>query len=300
MIAFRLQCILAVLVIALLGQYFAAHPLAGALGVLGTFLALHTLVVAVTFAISRRHAFGAPPELIPGLAGAMLVFLREWCAQFALFVLIQPFPRAWLGEDAPQRSAGDAIPVLLVHGYLCNRGAWWWIRRKLAARGFPVATIDLEPPGGGIEGFSDQLHARIEGLCASTGAAQVALVCHSMGGLVARAYLRKHGSARVARLVTLCSPHHGTWLAYYGTGRNAREMEPGGPWIRAIGAVAVSVPTMSIWTPTDNFIAPQDSSRLAGAREKVIPASSHLAMLFSPLACEALAAELAHEGDHHR
>jgi triacylglycerol lipase len=300
MIALRLQCILGAVAIAILAQYLAPRPIAGALGVIALFLALHMLATIVTFAISRRHAFKAPAEFQPGFAGTILIVLREWCAQIALFVFIQPVERAWLGDDRPQGSAPGTTPVLLVHGYMCNRGIWWWISRKLAARGFPVATVNLEPPRGDIEDFADQLHRRIESLCASTGAAKVALVSHSMGGLVARAYLRKHGTARVARLVTLAAPHRGTWLAYYGIGRNAREMEPDSEWIRAIAQADPGVPALSIWTPTDNFIAPQDSSRLAGAREKIVPASSHLAMLFSPQVCECLAAELAHEDDRQR
>lgn len=39
--------------------------------------------------------------------------------------------------------------------------------------------------------------------------AQVDIVAHSMGGLVARAYLQKHGSDRVERLVTFGTPHKG-------------------------------------------------------------------------------------------
>jgi len=37
----------------------------------------------------------------------------------------------------------------------------------------------------------------------------VDLLCHSHGGLVARAYLTKYGNSRVARCITLGTPHHG-------------------------------------------------------------------------------------------
>lgn len=38
---------------------------------------------------------------------------------------------------------------------------------------------------------------------------KVDLLCHSHGGLVARAYLTKYGTGRVARCITLGTPHHG-------------------------------------------------------------------------------------------
>lgn len=299
MIAFWLRCTLIALAVALLAQYRASNPVAAALCVVGVFLVLHTGVVAASFAISRRHAFKTAPAQSRNLPVAVLVFLREWLAHLALFVVIQPFERAWMGDDASGRGA-PGVPVLLIHGYMCNRGAWWWIRRKLAARRFVVATINLEPPHGGIDRFGDQLHARIEALCADTGAAEVALVGHSMGGLAARAYLRGHGAARVARLVTLASPHHGTWLARFGLGQDAREMEPDSAWIRSLELADPGVPMLSVWSPADNFVAPQDSSRLAGAREKVVPALGHLAMLFSPRVLQILLDELAHRDDRHR
>ncbi|HEY5580979.1 MAG TPA: hypothetical protein VIK56_07435 [Rhodoferax sp.] len=39
-------------------------------------------------------------------------------------------------------------------------------------------------------------------LCRQTGAAKVALIGHSMSGVVIRAWMRAYGSARVARVIT--------------------------------------------------------------------------------------------------
>jgi triacylglycerol lipase len=300
MIAFWLRCMLGALLLALLAQYGAANPALAALNVLAAFLALHSGIVVASFATSRYHAFEAPPELAPRFPAAIPVFLHEWLAYLALFVLIQPFERLWMGNDALAPSAPGRAPALLVHGYMCNRGAWWWLRGRLRAAGFIVATVNLEPPLGGIDAFADQLHSRIEALCAGTGAGQVVLVGHSMGGLAARAYLYRHGPTRVAKLVTLGSPHHGTRLARFGPGRNAREMQPGSAWLRALEAPAPPVPALSIWSAADNFISPQDSSRLAGARERMVPALGHLAMLFSPVILAMLIDELAQPNGPHR
>jgi triacylglycerol lipase len=294
MIAFLLRVTLIILAVVLLAQYYATNPAVAALSVVSVFVALHTGCVVASFVISRRHAFKAPSELTPSWSAAAFTVVREWLAYLALFVVIQPFERACMTDDAREPCRPGGIPVLLIHGYLCNRGIWWWIRRKLTATGFVVATINLEPPTGSIEKFADQLHARIEAFCADAGASQVALVSHSMGGLVARAYLRKHGPLRVAKLVTLACPHHGTWLAFYGVGANAREMEPDSAWIRSLNLTDPGVPMLSIWSPYDNVVAPQDSSRLPGVRDQAVPALGHLAELFSPLVFDILARELAH------
>jgi triacylglycerol lipase len=262
-----------------------ASPMLAGAAAFFLFVAVHSGAVILSFAVSRRHACKGAPRL------TLRTALREWLAYLALFVLIQPFERWWMGEDSVGRNASGRVPVLLIHGYLCNRGTWWWLRRRLRTAGFAVATVDLEPPFASIESLADRLHTRIEALRAEAGADRIVLVGHSMGGLAARAYLRAHGASRVAKLVTLASPHHGTWIARYGPGKNAREMEPDSAWLGALPAV--DVPAVSLWSPADNFVAPQDSGRLAGARETILPALTHLAMLFSPLVLDTLTRELA-------
>ena len=71
--------------------------------------------------------------------------------------------------------------------------------RHLVARDIgPVYTLSYGPPLASIELFVDQVAAKIDAILAATGARRVAIVGHSMGGLVARAYLRRYGGAKVA------------------------------------------------------------------------------------------------------
>ncbi len=242
-----------------------------------------TLIVAVSYGFALIYAYSPPRALqVTGwriLKAAML----EWLATFALFVIIQPFARWWMGSQAVVGQQAIQPPLLLIHGYFCNRGAWWWLRRSLRAQGRSIATIDLEPPLADIDKLAEKLDARIRALVAETGTQSFVLVGHSMGGLTARTYLRRHGSAHVAKLITLGTPHHGTELARIGLGRNAREMEPGSAWIREHAVAGpLPVPTLSVWSARDNYVMPQDSSRLGGAREIILPTLGHLSMLFSP------------------
>lgn len=249
---------------------------------------------ALICVLSRVFASPAPPGLKTGAWGGMLTFAEETRAFFLLSRVYMPFEAFWLGPDAP--AAGDGRPrVLLVHGYLCNRGFWIWLAPRLARAGWRVATITLEPPFADIERFADALHERIERLTAESGGQPVLLVGHSMGGLVSRAYLRRYGAERVSRLITLGSPHSGTRLASFGLGRNARQMEVGNAWLAELNAAPLPVPATAVWSAHDTIVAPQDSARLPGAREIAVGGIGHLAMAFSPVVLAILLDELARE-----
>ena len=209
-----------------------------------------------------------------------------------LFDLIQPFENSWMRQDRLNVRRQGEIPVLLVHGYLCNRGSWWRLRRKLRKAGLVVATVNLEPPFADIDALGLILHPRIEEICTKTGAEKLALVGHSMGGLVCRAYLRRFGTGRVERLITLATPHQGTRTAWFGIGRDAREMQPGSAWLRQLAASAPVLPTLATWSTHDSLVVPQDSARLPGCHEFALPALGHVMMLFSPEVGRLLVSEL--------
>ena len=178
-----------------------------------------------------------------------------------------------------------AVPVLLVHGYGCNSGYWSFLLPRLDRNGISHASIDLEPVGGAIDDYVPALQGAVEELCAATGAPQVAIVAHSMGGLVARAWMRAHGEARVARIVTLGTPHHGTSLANFGPGANAAQMRrskgQASDWLRALGAsedAARRALVTSVFSHHDNIVAPQTSSVLEGARNIALGGIGHVAL----------------------
>ena len=258
------------------------------------FVASRIFVISVTFAFSRAYAAPAQVSCRIGAVSAITMFLREVAAFFLLFTLIMPFERFFMRADRLGLSTGR-LPILLIHGYQCNRGYWLWLRRRLERAGWQVATISLAPVFNDIDGYVGQVSQRIEDVCAATGAEQVMLVGHSMGGLVSRAYLRKQGDARVAKLVTLGSPHHGSQLAKLGMGENGRQMGPGSAWLTAINAPgAVPLPqTVSIYSCHDNYVMPQDSSLLEGAKILPLAGLGHLEMAFSAEIERLLLAELA-------
>ena len=148
------------------------------------------------------------------------------------------------------------------------------MRRDLAARGIaPVYTMSYGPPLASIELFADQLARKIAGIRAATGAAQVVIVTHSMGGLVARAYLRRYGGAHVRRLVTLGAPHNGSRYAWMMFGTPLAQMRPDNAFLAGLNAGtehAAGVPVVSLWSWHDSMVTPQTSSRLPWAENIVI------------------------------
>ena len=241
---------------------------------LGGLLGLRAGINAVGWLLAARH--GSPPPL--GIAGRLRLIVGEYLAFLLTFVVVLPFERLWLPTD---RLPGDGgRPLLLVHGYGCSRGVWWLLRRRLEAAGHTVATVSLFPSYTSIGKLVPRLHQRIEEVCAATGSRQLTLVGHSMGGLVCRSYLARHGSARVDKLITLATPHAGTELARLGIGQNAREMEPDSLWLRDMAGERPGIPLFCLRNPWDNGVMPPDNQRLPAARDIELPPIGHVAMLY--------------------
>ncbi len=262
--------------------------------VIGAFLALNFAVTVAIYVILRLYArlWAAGTDF--DSAHRWWSAVGECLALLGQFMVIAPFERRWMGADLVRPLPAGRLPVLLVHGYLCNRGLWWWLRRGLRENHIEVATLNLEPPFASIDHFVGQLQQRIESLVAETGAPRVALVTHSMGGLVARAYLQHHGTARVGKLVTIAAPHRGTEVARLGLGRNAREMQPGSIWLRRLNASETPpIALATLWSRADEFIVPHDSARLPGAPEHSLLALGHIGLTWSAEVLRLLKKELA-------
>lgn len=255
-------------------HYLGADWPVALLGAVGGLLGVRAGINAVTWVFASAFASPAPRL---GLRRKASMVLAEYGAFLLTFLLVIPFERLWMPAD---RLPAGRRPVLLVHGYGCSRGVWWLLRRRLEAAGHTVATLSMAPPYTSMGRLVPQLNQRIEEVCAATGADRVTLVAHSMGGLICRCYLARHGSERVDRLLTLATPHQGSELARIAFGRNAREMEPGSLWLRDLAGVALKIPACSLRNPYDNYAMPQDGQRLPGAADLELPAVGHLALLY--------------------
>jgi pimeloyl-ACP methyl ester carboxylesterase len=237
------------------------------------------LVVSIWFALVWIWRTPRPETAQLGFAASARLFVGEVLAVAASWPLIA-LHRLFMRDPAV---TADKRPVILVHGVLVNDGVWLAVRRRLARLdSLAVYTINYGPPYGDIEHFADQLAAKVQLACAQTSASRVALVCHSMGGLVGRAYLRRYGGNRIERIITLGTPHHGSMLAGLYFGRCLAQMRPGNAWLAELNrdeASACPVPITSIWSRHDSLVAPQSSAELACAQNIALVGIGHNAML---------------------
>ena len=261
-------------------------------GMVAGIVGLRVALVATTFAIAIAHSPELPPGLRVSLIGGARTFYKETFWLGLTYGYFIPFDQIFLRGDRLGHAEHGRSPILLVHGYGCNRGVWVYLARVLHKAGWPVTTINLEPPRISKDDFADQLSKRIREVLDETGAERLILVCHSMGGLVARRYLAKYGESFVHAVVTLGTPHHGTELARFGTGDCARQMELGSEWLARLPS-NLRVPLVAIYSAHDNFVIPTGPCRLAGARNIAVPGVGHVHMLFSHRIANHLLRELA-------
>jgi triacylglycerol esterase/lipase EstA (alpha/beta hydrolase family) len=255
-----------------------AGVLAWALG--GRFVWL-LATMAIAAHADRPREEGSPRTF----AGVVRVGLGEYVAVLANNFFYLPFDAAAARPD-PEPKPTDRTPVILVHGYFSSRGYFRELLRFLDAQGVaPVFAPRFPGAFATIEQFADALDAEIERIAAGTGRERVILVCHSMGGLAARCYLARKGAARVAKLITLGSPHAGTGLARFGMGENAPQMRVDSVFLAELArreAGRAPCATTSIYSSGDNLVSPRRSGRLAWARNLVLADVGHVAMLSSP------------------
>jgi pimeloyl-ACP methyl ester carboxylesterase len=124
---------------------------------------------------------------------------------------LSPLRRSLLVGDV--EAAGT--PILLLHGLVDNRSIFMRLHRSLNRRGFGrVVSLNLQLYATDVGTAATRLAAEVEALCEQTSYSRIHIVAHSLGGLVARYYIQKMGGdTRVHTLVTLGTPHRGTWLA---------------------------------------------------------------------------------------
>lgn len=181
--------------------------------------------------------------------------------------------------------------VVLVHGYLSNRSVLSPLAAYLRLRGIQQVLSFNYASSAGVEQSALALRNYLRG---HVRGGRIDLVCHSMGGLVARVYLQELGGARrVDRCITLATPHHGTYGSYWIWSRVGRELRPDSSLLarlQASRAEASSVRFVSLIAGSDNLVFP----RVFAAHEHEIHLADlgHMSMLFSPRVLRIVADQL--------
>jgi triacylglycerol lipase len=224
----------------------------------------------------------------PPRAGAPAIF-RAWIAEVLTASRIFGWEQPWRSNAEPDHLPPAGSPtrgVVLVHGFFCNRGMWNDWMRTLRASGTPVIAVNLEPVFGAIDSYAGTIDAAVAAITRATGRAPL-LVGHSMGGIAIRAWLRRQGSepARVHHVITIASPHRGTWLARFAFVSNARQMRLRSEWLARLAAgepAALRERFTCFYSNADNIVAPHDSATLPGADNRLVEGRAHVCLTFAP------------------
>lgn len=211
--------------------------------------------------------------------------LVESIGSLKLITLLQP----WAPNPDGIRLAGKAwrkkkpLPVLLVHGYLCNSAVWAGTRALLDRADVSTHAITLEPAIGSIRSYSDAIHEAIDELLVATGAPQVKIIAHSMGGVAVRFHATEYGHHRIAGMITVGSPHYGTALSTLGIGKNVKQMAWGSFFLKTLREHPTDrefqQKIWSLWSPQDNIVCPPVSSKLEFGKNTAVPGCGHVALL---------------------
>lgn len=260
-----------------------------ALGV-AIYVGVRVVLVAAEFVIARWKGSPIPDQYRVTWLALFAMYVREVAGWILMFAFVMPWllsRRSVTRGEKSSRTSSQNPPILLVHGLACNRGNWFWFRRQLEARSHRVFTMDCMPPFSRISKYAEQIDRAVTEVLAATGATKINLIGHSQGGLSIRAFLDRHGDAKVDKIITLGSPHQGTWLARLALGPNALDMRIGGKWLTELLALEgkrTGEPYEKftcIFTYHDNLVAPQLNAVLPGAKAIPLSGIGHLSLALS-------------------
>ena len=269
------------------GWFFYFYSSAFIVAVLGFFSIAfgYSGILAIEFILLKfiKRVDPTPQPTWKELFGA---WLGESLTTPQVFFWRQPFrSNVFPDSTSPNTTVRGRRGIVFVHGFFCNRGFWSpWLKR-LQGSGHAYVALNLEPTFGSIDDYVSQIDDAVHRITQSTGLAPL-IVCHSMGGLVARAWLKTMKSeARVYHVVTIGTPHRGTWFARFGHGHNSQQMRLLSDWQVQLDKDMPKdrhVRFTCWYSNSDNIVCPASSATLPGAHNQLIYGVGHVQLAFLP------------------
>jgi triacylglycerol lipase len=283
------------------------------------FVALGLLLLGVSSAYYFKHDYSAWPLLVvvaplvlivvfeaiqfitlyfvnqndPAPKATLAQYASAYCTELwsslKIFGLWQPFQHH-LVPDNLIRDQQQRCGIVLVHGFFCNRAFWNGWMRRLQSEGRVFVAVDLAPAFGSIDDYVHILERAVKQVVDITGQPAV-LVGHSMGGLAVRAWLslRSKGAEHtealqlVKQVITLGTPHQGTWFGVVSHALNGRQMALSSQWLQSLKQKEqelAKVKYTCFYSNCDNIVFPVSSATLPQADNRMVTALGHVAMAY--------------------
>lgn len=220
--------------------------------------------------VAARHSLGERP-----LRSA----LTEWAMSVAMSAIR---PAGFL--PLPGGRGHGPRPIIVLHGYAQNRANFLPLACRMRRAGLgPIFGFEYWTLGR-TAAAARQLGWFVDEVRAATGAAEVDLVGHSMGGVVGRYYVSlAGGDAAVRHLITIGSPHSGTEISKIGVGHPTRELVLGSALLTRLAAAPppTHAQVTCIWSLADALVPGARQLGFPSAEVITYPDLGHVSLLVS-------------------
>lgn len=164
-------------------------------------------------------------------------------------------------------------PILFVHGWNSSGSVWTTMIDRFKADGYTDAELTSWSynTSQSNKTTATEIAHLVAQIKTRTGAAQVDIISHSMGGLSSRWYAKfvAGGQTDLDDWVSLGGPNHGTDTANWCFSTACSEMRIGSSFLADLNAGDESpggVNYLTWWSPCDTVINPDSSVSVSGAR----------------------------------
>jgi triacylglycerol lipase len=256
-------------------------------GILALVIGCIAGVVTLSYTLVWYEYANRDPELMTHrfalrrMAFALFLIATETVCIFSA-ILLQPL--GWFNWKEKPPTASPR-PVIMLHGLFHSRACWIWLKLALRRRGFSTLHTLKLPPWKDVEILTEELAKKVDEFRHATGLEKVDLICHSMGGIIARNYLQLRGGGnKVDRCILLATPNQGSKLAPFTVTSLGGLLMPGSSFLQRLGAAPLpeNARIFNLFSHHDNMVVPFEHACLEGARNIELSCCGHTALLFRP------------------
>jgi len=176
----------------------------------------------------------------------------------------------------------DLRTAVFIHGLAANRASLYPLQSYLRFNGSRRQYSFNYRSTGSIENLALKLKREID---ENVKGGRIDIIAHSMGGLIARFYLQQLGGARrVDRLITLATPHCGTYSSAFIPTSLVRQLKPDGVFISYLNSLPSpeGLTVTSFGARDDVIILPAESSLCPFGDGHIFDNLGHISLLLSP------------------
>ncbi|WP_043173294.1 esterase/lipase family protein [Streptomyces sp. NRRL B-24484] len=230
-------------------------------------------------------------------AGAEAAALAHHLVRYPTGIPPERRPRPCPDRPVPPTAPPRHDPVLLLHGFVDNRAVFGPLRRELHRHGWThLHALNHSPLTRDVRAAAVLLARHVEWAVQAHGGRPVALVGHSLGGLIARYYVQRLGGHElVPEVVTLATPHEGTTAALLPNPFPiTRQLRPGSDLLAELRLPAPRCTSRftTVRAELDEVVLPRRGARLdhpdLAVTDVAVPGTGHVGLPAHPRAVAAV------------